>query len=492
MPNQKERVRLLNYFKRHITDPQFHKHYGAHMLPIFVQGFFAVHLSHKYSEYAFPFGCCLHNWSVEREFDWLWPVRDMQMLREKMFHQLEQDLEFGRTFREQYLGAFHSFVAAAKEEERVQVTDLSLEQIVSRLLRLIDLAGRQGIGYAVDALLTTADDDWFPIWIQRYSTHKLTAAQIDTLHQPTRPSFVNVYRLRLLEAAGALEKGEEVDAALQRIVQDFYWVENNYLQAQPKSFAHIEQEVRAMIGAREAYQKEKERFTEVTSQRQKILDEIGASEMLRRFVEFTDDCAYIQDCRKEAVLRLNHFIFLSVSELAKRTGFDPELVMCVMFFELEDFIKDPNSFRETAERRRQGALSLVDKDGFITIPRDELGDVDVSVLFHDYSDVREAHGTPASLGSVEGVARIVLGGDQFSEFQDGEILITNQTTPDFVPIMHRAAAIVAEQGGLTSHAAVISRELGIPCVVGVKDAMQIFQTGERVSVDAKSGLVKKI
>jgi pyruvate,water dikinase len=76
--------------------------------------------------------------------------------------------------------------------------------------------------------------------------------------------------------------------------------------------------------------------------------------------------------------------------------------------------------------------------------------------------------------------------------RDGDVLVAPMTTPDFVPIMKRAAAIVTDNGGLLSHAAIVSRELGIPCVVGTRSATKSFRDGEVVDVDGASGVVKKV
>ena len=66
------------------------------------------------------------------------------------------------------------------------------------------------------------------------------------------------------------------------------------------------------------------------------------------------------------------------------------------------------------------------------------------------------------------------------------------TTPDFVPAMKKAAAIVTEQGGITSHAAIVSRELGVPCVIGTKIATRVLKDGDLVEVDANKGIVRKV
>ncbi|MFA6227010.1 MAG: PEP-utilizing enzyme [Candidatus Paceibacterota bacterium] len=103
-----------------------------------------------------------------------------------------------------------------------------------------------------------------------------------------------------------------------------------------------------------------------------------------------------------------------------------------------------------------------------------------------------AKGTVACKGVVQGIAKIVLKEHQFGKFQKGEILITTSTRPEFLPIMSLASAIVTDEGGLTSHAAIISRELKRPCIVGTKHATSIFEDGDLIEVDADKGVVKII
>lgn len=69
--------------------------------------------------------------------------------------------------------------------------------------------------------------------------------------------------------------------------------------------------------------------------------------------------------------------------------------------------------------------------------------------------------------------------------EQGDILVVMNTSPDFVPIMKKAAAIVAEEGGITGHVSVVSREFGIPSVVGIKQITSIIQDGEIIEVDAE-------
>jgi len=98
-------------------------------------------------------------------------------------------------------------------------------------------------------------------------------------------------------------------------------------------------------------------------------------------------------------------------------------------------------------------------------------------------------GLGAGIGVGVGRVRVLSNADQAGTLEAGEILVTHMTSPDWVPIMRRSAAVVTDAGGMTSHAAIVSRELGIPCVVGAKGATTRLQTGMLVTVDGAAGTI---
>lgn len=102
-------------------------------------------------------------------------------------------------------------------------------------------------------------------------------------------------------------------------------------------------------------------------------------------------------------------------------------------------------------------------------------------------------GLPASPGLVSGRAHVILDPSRIDEFKDGEILVTEMTAPDWVPAMKKAKAIVTDSGGMTCHASIVSRELGIPCIVGTKSrgesATTTIKDGIDITVDATNGVV---
>jgi pyruvate,water dikinase len=98
-------------------------------------------------------------------------------------------------------------------------------------------------------------------------------------------------------------------------------------------------------------------------------------------------------------------------------------------------------------------------------------------------------GAGASFGQSSGPVRIILKVEDSDKINEGEVLVTEMTTPDFVPAMKKSAAIVTNTGGRTCHAAIVSRELGIPCVVGTSEATKKLKDGEIITVDGAKGLI---
>ena len=99
-------------------------------------------------------------------------------------------------------------------------------------------------------------------------------------------------------------------------------------------------------------------------------------------------------------------------------------------------------------------------------------------------------GLPASPGVHIGKAKVVFSPEEAAkEIQKGDILVTKMTNPDWVPYMRLAGAIVTDEGGMTCHAAIVSRELGIPCIVGAREATKLMKSGETYTVDARSGVI---
>ena len=146
------------------------------------------------------------------------------------------------------------------------------------------------------------------------------------------------------------------------------------------------------------------------------------------------------------------------------------------------------------ERRKNEGVFLLMSDGSIHV--NLLKDYEyikeiLNSFYLKQNNKEDIRGSPAFKGIVKGVVRIVF--DPKEEiFKEGEILVTGMTRPEFVPYMKKALGIITDEGGITCHAAIISREIKKPCVVGTKYATKFLKTGDLIELDANKGIVKKL
>lgn len=98
-------------------------------------------------------------------------------------------------------------------------------------------------------------------------------------------------------------------------------------------------------------------------------------------------------------------------------------------------------------------------------------------------------GISASAGKITGKVKIISGVEDANKFMDGDVLVTRITDPTMIMMMSQAAAIVTDIGGIMSHPAIVSREMGIPCVVATKEATSKLRDGMSVEVDGTAGTV---
>ena len=103
---------------------------------------------------------------------------------------------------------------------------------------------------------------------------------------------------------------------------------------------------------------------------------------------------------------------------------------------------------------------------------------------------QEIKGSIAFLGIAKGIVKIVDSVADLPKVKDGDVLVTNMTTPNYLVAMKRAVAFVTDEGGITCHAAIVAREMKKPCIIGTKNATKVLKDGDLVEVDANNGIVK--
>lgn len=222
------------------------------------------------------------------------------------------------------------------------------------------------------------------------------------------------------------------------------------------------------------------------------LRQIKPSKDFLHIIKQAREHSYMRNRRVEAFFNADYGADFMYREIAKRTEFNPDWITDVSVPEMYAALRG-HTFpgKEEMQRRSRDYAMIVRKAQTKLITNPE----DIKKLeqkyFVDVKKVKELHGAVACLGGIiRGRAKVCLDKSEIGKVNTSDILIAQFTTPDYVPAMEKAAAIVADQGGLSSHAAIVSRELGVPCVIATKIATRVIRDNDLLEVNARTGVVK--
>ncbi len=202
---------------------------------------------------------------------------------------------------------------------------------------------------------------------------------------------------------------------------------------------------------------------------------------------------YLKSYRVEVRHRINYILELLFSELGKRFKLPRKFFRYAIPSEITALISGKAVHTKKILNRDKGLLFLMHGQTDTFIPQTQ-----IKKYLRDYSEKQTkikadyVSGQTAYNGKVRGIARLVFGPKDNHKVKKGEIIIAITTTPDVLPAMTRASAFVTDQGGITSHAAIVAREMQKPCVIATKIATQVFRDGDMVEVDANKGVVRKV
>lgn len=205
--------------------------------------------------------------------------------------------------------------------------------------------------------------------------------------------------------------------------------------------------------------------------------------------------SYLQDLKKTTQTRSHpHLQLILKPEIARRLNVSVEYIDQISHLEVAESLKNKKISAELGAeiQKRLGVSVLILRDNkYEWLYDDEAKDfIRVNELTFSAQDVKEIKGSVGCKGKVTGTVKLCKFSTEINKVGEGDVLVTAMTTPDFVPAMRKAAAIVTDEGGITCHAAIVSRELNKPCIIGTKIATKVLKDGDKVEVDANKGIVK--
>lgn len=280
----------------------------------------------------------------------------------------------------------------------------------------------------------------------------------------------------------------------------YCWLSMWSIDSEPLGREYFESEIINILGKVNDPEGEIKRMKDEGKKAKELLamtlKEIRASNKLEKLVNYLQEYIYLRTYRKNSICQAHYYHLPLLSELAKRLKLSLDEIKLMSCEEMISGIKgeiDTNEIKSLVGARSGGwAVCMWQGEAkIITGVKDIIETMErFNIVAASSSMQRTVKGNVASGGIASGRVKVIRKLSEIDKIKEGDVLVTRMTTPDYVVAMRKAVAIVTDEGGITCHAAIVSREFGIPCIVGTKNATQILNDNDWVEVDAQNGVVK--
>jgi len=246
------------------------------------------------------------------------------------------------------------------------------------------------------------------------------------------------------------------------------------------------------IDAKKSLQNDAKYIAKTRQKKQALQKRLKISKLYRDLFDSAADFAISKLFRRHAQLFMLHRLHRSLlAEIAKRLKLTRYQAQFMLKDEVRDALLDSISKRNIIRTRTKSCVYYAEAGKEIIFIGQKAKKIAKQAVVAAADDVEEVKGQTAQPGKARGIVKKIFRARDMKKMNKGDILVSIATDPDVVPAMKKAGAIVTDQGGITAHAAIVSRELGIPCIIGTKIATRVFKDGDEVEVDATRGIIKK-
>lgn len=307
--------------------------------------------------------------------------------------------------------------------------------------------------------------------------------------QQEHESFLNLVSLKKYPA--------KLQQALKTHIRKYFYLKYLWIgkdgvydeQYYLKEIKHFKENPKILL------RKENQIFNQTIKQRAKLFRKLELNKKQIDIFNVYAEFAVTKLYRRDAQIFWSHQMQYMFSELSSRLKITPTMARFMFPLEVKKSLTSgiSNKLKTELRKRVKYCVYYADKGNDLIYTGTVAKSIQNKAIKEEIrQDIDEINGETACVGKARGVVRIINSATEMNKMKKGDILVSIATNPDIVPAMKKAAAIVTEQGGITSHAAIVSRELRTPCVIGTKIATKALKDGDLVEVDAYRGIVKKI
>ncbi|MBU0636511.1 hypothetical protein KKE06_05795 [Candidatus Micrarchaeota archaeon] len=408
-----------------------------------------------------------------------YPAKGLKEHAEIILQNLKENPNYLKEKRNQY----NQEVAAFENDYKIvetKIEKLSENELFDVLHRLGN-AIETGVGTAhmIEGISIRLEHE-----IRHFLMGKVKGKQLNeafsTLTAPTAQSYLNYKEELLWNIKNAL-KEKQKELAL-KFIERFYWITTNFTGNTILTIPEVLKE------ANRIKKFQKPDFDAFAQQKKILFEQYGFSEREKKWIEWAEFLTEWQDERKEKMYKAVFSLAQVLQEVSKRYKIDLKILHYLLPFEITPTALQNKTAQKTAKKRFHGALFSKSLGKTLIFDGPEFTEFE-KAIHQQHEDVEKITGTGASLGLATGPVKICTNIKSLEKVQEGDVLVASMTRPEYVSAMKKACAIVTDEGGVTCHAAIVGRELGIPCVIGTKNASKVLKDNWIVQVKANHGEV---
>ncbi len=418
---------------------------------------------------------------------WYWNDNDLTRIREEFLGRLKKDKHYLEKLRKECDAKVKAFDAVLKRINETDLKKLSNEKIAE----LYDDFYRK---YVDEFKYFMVLGDAISMHADRYLTPEFQkvlgknfTVDFPKLLSPRHLSFIEEEGIAREKLVQTFRKTGKLDRrVLEQHANRFFYIHNNYAKAirlTADDFASVLRE-----DAKKEVEPTKDHRKKLLTEKANLIKKYKLSPWRRTLLYVMDEFFELQDTRKKYVLISNYYQFQFLKEAERRGGIPFEKLQYSIYPEFRDALAG-NLDKKVFDERHKGCVCIHTADGFKVVSG-TLAQEALDFFQRQLGEAKEIKGMIASTGKVRGHVKKILKIHDMANMEEGDVLVSSMTRPEMVPAMKLAAAIITDEGGVTSHAAIISREMGIPCIIGTKIATQVLKDGDLVEVDADEGVVR--
>jgi len=322
--------------------------------------------------------------------------------------------------------------------------------------------------------------------------------KIATTHVSLKDKKILLKKPMHVFLAHILENNKPLFDALTSHQQKYYWIQNTYADwhhLQVEDFASFLRDLikeKSFQALEIEYEKIENDLKDHDSKQKALLKKLELSEKMKKKLEFVRFMSVRKDERKRIALIVMHPAYKFQDEFSRRTEIPFEVIGNALFEEIPDLLSFSFPIKKLYERKNR-CVEIAQQDHRLTVfsKNDalELKKMLFKAIEGSKGDLRGMVACYGGESQIMGKAKVILNPVN-ATIKPDEILITSMTRPEFLPLMKIAKGVVTNEGGITCHAAIVSRELNKPCIIGTERASYIFKDGDEIIMRMNHGLVE--